>query len=243
LKAILDPPTFSGLVISGAAVYAHFTQSQKCWAHLLRKAIKLTLLDPGNADYRTFTDRLLAIYRAACRRPGDGLLGEAGRARKVVGFEDEIYSLCEPWWLAVGPPLAGLAHDFELLINEVMRLMLAQQLFTFVTAQAVEQPNGQTQPVASTNNEAERTLRGVAQARGTGRTSKTLRGARRQTIMTGVLESLRVYLAEYTIGSVLAEIKRWSAAGRSCFVELLGELRITPAGESTLDLVFGTSSG
>ena len=39
LKEILDPETFAGLVISDdAAVYANFTQAQKCWAHLLRKA-------------------------------------------------------------------------------------------------------------------------------------------------------------------------------------------------------------
>ena len=40
LETILDPTTFPGIVISDdAAVYADFTNSQKCWAHLLRKAI------------------------------------------------------------------------------------------------------------------------------------------------------------------------------------------------------------
>jgi hypothetical protein len=214
LKAILDPATFAGLVISdNAAVYAHFTQSQKCWAHLLRKAIKLTLHDPDNADYRNFTDRLLAIYHEACRSQGDGRLSEAGRVRKVEVLEGAILSLCEPWWLVGGPPLEGLAHDFQLLIHEVMRLMLTQQLFTFVTAKPAEQPNGKVQPVSGTNNEAERVLRGAAQARNTGRTSKTLSGARRQTILTSVFESLRVYLAEYTIWSVLTEIQRWATAG------------------------------
>ena len=49
LKRILDPETFAGIVVSDdAAVYANFTHSQKCWAHLLRKAIKLTLLEPDN---------------------------------------------------------------------------------------------------------------------------------------------------------------------------------------------------
>ena len=244
LQAILDPATFAGLVISDdAAVYAHFTQSQKCWAHLLRKAIKLTLLDPDDGDYRTFTDRLLTIYQEARRSQGDGRLSDVGRARKVVALEDEIYALCDPWWLAEGPSWEGLAHDFQLLIDEVMRLVMAQQLFSFVTAPPVAQPNGQTQLVPSTNNEAERTLRGPAQARATGRTSKTLRGARRQTILTSVLESLRLYLAEYTIGSVLTEIKRWSVVGRSCFAELLGKLKIAPAEESTLDRVFSPASG
>src|SRR5476651_2007055 len=52
LEQILDPHTFAGLVISDdAAVYANFSQSQKCWAHLLRKAIKLTLQEPDNLEY------------------------------------------------------------------------------------------------------------------------------------------------------------------------------------------------
>jgi transposase len=60
LKEILNPETFAGLVIrDDAAVYANFTQAQKCWAHLLRKAIKLTLQDPNEPEYRQFTDRLL----------------------------------------------------------------------------------------------------------------------------------------------------------------------------------------
>ena len=58
LKQILDPATFAGIVISDdAAVYTNFTNSQKCWAHLLRKAIKLTLLDHENMEYRKLADR------------------------------------------------------------------------------------------------------------------------------------------------------------------------------------------
>lgn len=86
-----------------------------------------------------------------------------------------------------------------------MRLLLERELFTFVTAKPVEQPNGATQPVGGTNNEAERTLRGPAQTRKTGRTSKTIAGARRQTILTSVLESLRLYLTSFTLSSVIEE--------------------------------------
>jgi len=58
LKEILDPATFAGTVVSDdAAVYANFTKSQKCWAHLLRKAFKLTLQDQNNPEYRRFADR------------------------------------------------------------------------------------------------------------------------------------------------------------------------------------------
>src|SRR5271170_2367411 len=98
LKEILDPETFAGVVISDdAAVYANFTQAQKCWAHLLRKAIKLTLQDPNEPEYRQFTDRLLAIYYKACRVQRDGRLSAAGRARKVTALDEEIFKLCDSW--------------------------------------------------------------------------------------------------------------------------------------------------
>jgi hypothetical protein len=244
LKQILDPALFAGIVISDdAAVYANFTAAQKCWAHLLRKAIKLTLQDPNNLEYRRFADRLLEIYRAACRLQRDGRLRDAGRTRKIAALDDEILELCGPLWVAELPPLEGPDNDYRLLANEVMRLMLAQELFTFVTAQLVEQPNGETRTVGATNNEAERTLRSPAQARKTGRTNKTIHGARRQTILTSVLESLRLYLPTFTLTSVIAEIRRWIETGRSCFTELLEKLTICPPQRSVLDRVHPHPSG
>jgi transposase len=244
LQAILDPATFAGIVVSDdAAVYANFTQSQKCWAHLLRKAIKLTLLEPANAEYREFADRLLEIYRAACRVQRDGRLGDAGRVRKVAALDDEILDLCAPLWIAELPPLEGPVDDYRLLCNELMRLMLAQQLFTFVTAAPVKMPNGEATLVAGTNNEAERTLRSAATARKTGRTSKTLRGARRQTILVSVLESLRQQLTTFTLSSVIDEILHWSDAGLSCFAKLLAKLQLMPPSKSRLDLVLPGPSG
>jgi transposase len=244
LKVILDPETFAGIVISDdAAVYAHFSAAQKCWAHLLRKAIKLTLVEPNHVEYRRFTDRLLAIYRAACRVQRDRRLGEAGRARKVADLDDAIFDLCAALWFADLPPCEGPANDYRLLVKEVMRLALVQELFTFVTAPPVPQPIGTTKPVDGTNNEAERTLRGAAQARKTGRTNKTRNGARRQTIVTSVLESLRLYLRDFTLSSVLEEIKRWWAAGRSCFTTLLEKLKLVVPEESILDQVLPSPSG
>ena len=163
LKKMLDPASFAGIVISDdAAVYANFTESQKCWAHLLRKAIKLTLQDPNNTEYRGFTDRLLEIYREACRVQRDERLSDEGRARKVRVLDAEIFELCVGMWLADLPPMEGLENDYRLLVDELMRLMLREELFTFVTAKPTTQPNGTTKPVDGTNNEAERTLRGAA---------------------------------------------------------------------------------
>jgi transposase len=244
LKEILDPATFAGIVTSDdAAVYANFTQAQKCWAHLLRKAIKLTLQEPNNPEYRQFTDRLLEIYRTACRVQCDGRLGDAGRDRKVAELDDAILELCGPMWAEDLPPLDGPDNDYRLLVNEVMRLMLAEELFTFVTARAVEQPNGETQPVGGTNNEAERTLRAPAEARKTGRTNKTLAGARRQTILTSVLQSLRLYLPTFTLASVIAETKRWVETGQSCFTKLLKKLKLRLPEHSVLDRVLPQPSG
>jgi transposase len=228
LEEILDPATFAGLLISDdAAVYAHFSQSQKCWAHLLRKAIKLTLQEPDNAAYRQFTDRVLALYRQACRVQRDGRLSAAGRDRKVADLEDALLELCAPMWSLELPPLAaGPENDYRLLVNEVLRLALNKQLFTFVTAEPTVQPNGASQPVAGTNNEAERTLRRPAEARKTGRTNKTLVGARRQTIIVSVLESLRLYLPQFTLAGVIAEINRWRQAGQSCFTALLKKMKL-----------------
>ncbi len=238
LKEILDPATFAGTVISDdAAVYAHFTKSQKCWAHLLRKAIKLTLEAPNHAEYRRFADRLLEIYRAACRVQQDGRLGDAGRARKVGELDDAILELCGPMWAADLPPLEGPDNDYRLLANELMRLMLAQQLFTFVTTPPVQQPNGESRPVGATNNESERTLRSPAQARDTGRTNKTMAGARRQTILTSVLQSLRLYLPTFTLASMIAEVQRWVEQGRSCFAKLLKKLKLHLPDHSVLDRV------
>jgi hypothetical protein len=233
---ILDPATFAGLVISDdAAVYGRFTKSQKCWAHLLRKAIKLSLREPDNVKYRQLTDELLAIYREARRIQADGRLGTEGRAAKVVLLEERIAELCGWSWLNNTGPIAGLEDDYRLLTAELMNLCLQQQLFTFVTEPAATQPNGQTLPAPGTNNEAERTLRPSSEARKTGRTNKTSAGARRRTVLTSVLESLRLYLPKFSLGSVLEEIKRWSEVGQSCFQELVKKLNLQAPQKSILD--------
>ena len=196
-------------------------------AHLLRKAIKLTLLEPTNAEYRRFADRLLEIYHASCRVQRDRRLSAAGRTEKVAMLEDEVFHLCVAMWAAELPPGEGPEDDYRRLCNELMRLNLAQQLFTFVTAAPVQKPNGEMMAISGTNNESERTLRSPAQARDTGRTNKTSARARRQTVIVSVLESLRQYLSSFTLSSVIEEIGHWLEAGRSCFARLAAKLGLT----------------
>jgi transposase len=239
LEKILDPRTFGGVVISDdAQVYANFSQAQKCWAHLLRKAIKLTLQEPRNLEYREFTDGLLEIYRQACRAQRDKRLGGAGRAARVRELDDQIVELCAAEWVLELPPLpASPANDYRLLVGELMRLMVDEQLFVFVTTEPARQPNGKSEPVSGTNNESERTLRNPAMARDTGRGNKTFVGARRQTIIVSVLESLRVYLPTFTLAGILAEVNEWYKKGQSCFSRLLRKMKLKTPTESILDQV------
>ena len=236
LKQILDAATFAGIVISDdAAVYGSFSKSQKCWAHLLRKAIKLTLQCPDNSEYRQLADELLDVYRTAVRVQRDGRLSDTGRARKVDALENRIVELCSPTWFAERPPGEGPDDAYRLLCNELIRLLREEQLFTFVTAAAVETPLGETKPVPGTNNAAEQGLRNPAMARDTGRTDKAVAGTRRRTVVTSVLESLRQYLPSFSLATVVAEVTRWTVCGRSCFEELLRKLNLTCPDKSILD--------
>lgn len=85
LAEFLDKQSFAGVHISDeAAVYQDFPQRQKCWALLIRKAIKLPLQDPKNATHRHFADRLLEIYAQAKRIRADGRLLDSTRKYRVA---------------------------------------------------------------------------------------------------------------------------------------------------------------
>jgi transposase len=209
LDQMLPPDVFDGIGVSDdAAVYqGRFVQAQKCWAHLLRKAIKLTLLYPRKQKYRRFLDRLLALYYAAKRAAADGRLAEAGRKQRVAELEGRLCDLCRPYWHDTTPAMNPHERDFTNLVNELVRLLLAEELFTFVLVPEVE----------PTNNGMERRLRSPAQDRKAGRTSKTEAGAHRRSVVVSVLESLRANLEKFTLSNVLEEVGRWMNEGISLF--------------------------
>src|SRR5438093_1001822 len=143
LDQMLPPEVFVGIGVSDdAAVYqGRFAQAQKCWAHLLRKAIKLTLLYPRQQKYQRFLDRLLELYYDAKRAAGDGRLAEAGRKRRVAELEGRLCDLCRPYWRDTAPTGKPHEQDFTNLVNELVRLLLAEELFTFVLERDVEPTN------------------------------------------------------------------------------------------------------
>lgn len=113
LQAILDPETFKGLVFSDdAPVYAHFTHAQKCWAHLLRKAIKLTLQDPNKESYRKLADELLDIFHEANRLLHDQRFSDAGRQRKVDDLVKKVFALCAAHLCGASARHPGLRSAF-----------------------------------------------------------------------------------------------------------------------------------
>jgi transposase len=225
LDQILPPEVFDGIGVSDdAAVYRdRFTQGQKCWAHLLRKAIRLALLYRRKKTYQRFLDQLLQLYYDAKRTAADGRLGQQGRERRVCALEDRLCDLCLPYHHGTTRDLKPHERDFANLIDELLRLFLTEELFTFVLVPEAE----------ATNNLSERLLRGPAQDRKAGRTNKTAVGAHRRSVIVSVLESLRANLETFTLASVLEEVGRWMNEGISLFARQWRALQAKPAAEDT----------
>ena len=114
-------------------------------------------------------------------------------------LDDELLALCAGRRFDEGPTPDEIENAYHCLVDELLRLMPAQEMFTFLLEAGV-----------GGSSKAERELRPTTLARRTGRTSKTLRGARRQKILHRVLESLRKQPSQFTLSTVVAEVLRWS---------------------------------
>jgi transposase len=212
LESILPPDRFAGIVVSDdAAVYrGRYARTQKCWAHLLRKAIRLALLYPRQRTYRRFLDELLQLYDDAKRAAADKRFGEQGRKARVAELEGRLAGLCLRYGQESRPDQQPHERDFANLVHELADRLADEELFTFVLEPGVE----------ATNNVSERLLRGVAQDRKRGRTSKTPAGAQRRSVIVSILETLRANLPEFTFASVVREVRRWMEEGTSLLDQL-----------------------
>lgn len=214
---ILPRDVFQGIGVSDDyAVYRNrFSKGQKCWAHLLRKAIKLMLSYPENPRYRKFFEELLTVFREGKRLQKDGRLSDTGRRRKLEELEDRFRSLCSRFRPEEEQRQAPGGEDYAALLKELVRCLADAELFTFVLHPEVE----------ATNNVSERTFRNSAQARNTNRTSKTEAGAKRRSVISSIFTSLRQNLKELTLESILEEVTGWCRTGQSLFRRQLQELR------------------
>jgi transposase len=219
LAVLLKKGEFQGILVSDdAAVYQGFSVAQKCWAHLLRKAIRLTLLKPRRTRYREFLDALLDIYRQGKAIAADKRLCEVGRRARVDRLADAVLECAGDRCADTSTPTDDTERDFLNLTREIIRLLGEDELLTYVIHPEAD----------GTNNESERSLRGAAQDRRTGQTSKTEHGARRRTVIASVLDSLRLSLPKLTLQAVVAEINRWEHEGGSCFRRMVDSLHLPP---------------
>lgn len=204
---------FRGIGVSDDyAAYKHlFSDHQLCWAHLLRKGIKLMLQHPSELHYRQFLDDLYDLYQQAVRWQKDKRL-TVGRAQKVEILKAHLRQLC------------GRAHetiDTEMMpTHEQTSIRLQNELINGINALFVFVANPQVEP---TNNRSERNLRREAEVRKGGRTSKTQPGAQRRSIIMTILATLNTRFQTFTLDHLLAELARWRELGLSRFqTELAG---------------------
>lgn len=204
---------FEGIGVTDdyGAYQSLFSEHQLCWAHLLRKAIKLMLQHPEQTEYKAFLDDLYRIYQQAVRWQKDQRLS-VGRVDKVNILKNRILKLCR----GSGTPIdketmSTQQQTFIRLQNELVNGV--ESLFVFVAHPQVE----------PTNNRSERNVRREAEVRKGGRTSKTKQGAARRGIIMTVLATLNTRFEVFTLEILLAEIDRWVETGLSLFqAELAG---------------------
>ena len=212
-------PLFAGIGVTDdySAYKKLFTQHQLCWAHLLRKAIKLALQHPDEKQYATFLDELFSIYQEAVRYQKDGRLS-IGRAQKVLDLQEKIRSLCTCYGETIDEnAIPDHEATFIRLQNELVDNV--DCLFVFVEHPQVE----------PTNNRSERNVRCEAEIRKGGRTSKSDAGAKRRSIIMTVLMSLRTRFTKFTLDTLLREVEQWIEQGCSIFEKELAELKMANA--------------
>lgn len=212
-------PLFAGIGVTDdyCAYKKLFTQHQLCWAHLIRKAIKLALQHPDEKQYATFLDELFSIYQEAVRYQKDGRLS-IGRAQKALDLQEKIRSLCTRHGETIDEDtMSDHEATFIRLQNELVDNV--DCLFVFVEHPQVE----------PTNNRSERNVRCEAEIRKGGRTSKSKDGAKRRSIIMTVLMSLRTRFTKFTLNTLLTEVEQWIEQGCSIFERELAELKMANA--------------
>jgi hypothetical protein len=207
---------FAGIGVSDdyGAYQSLFSEHQLCWAHLLRKAIKLMLQHPEETAYKTFLDELYRIYQQAVRWQKDQRLS-VGRTDKVHRLQSRIRKLCGD---------AGTAIDAETMTTHQQTFIrLQNELVNSIDALFVFVAHPQVEP---TNNRSERNVRREAEVRKGGRTSKTQQGAKRRGIIMTVLASLNTRFEIFTLDNLLAEVARWIDTGISLFQAELDSIKL-----------------
>jgi len=176
-----------------------------CWAHLLRKAIKLMLEHPEEQQYGEFLNELCDIYQQAVRFQKDQRLS-VGRIERSQQLKAKVVALCTRAGEKIDTQIMSI-HEatFVRLQNELVNGLAA--LFVFVVHPAVE----------PTNNRSERNVRREAEVCKGGRTNKSEPGAKRRSILMTVLTTLNTRFPKFTLEQLLLEVQGWIEPGCSIF--------------------------
>lgn len=230
---------FNGIGVTDdyAAYKSLFSQHQLCWAHLIRKAIKLAMQNPDETEYAEFLDTLCSIYDDAKQVRDDrkSSTTEAAKSENKVDsseivkqLQDRLESLCtrrEEKIITLkaaekaNPPIQATADHiatFILLQRELADNL--DKLFVFVANPEVEPTNNGSEPI----------VRHEAEIRKGARTNKTAKGAKRRGIIVTVLASLQTRLSTFTLSNLLSEVDRWLEAGSSLFEQELQAIQVNP---------------
>lgn len=224
-----------GVTDDYAAYKSLFSQHQLCWAHLIRKAIKLAMQNPDETEYAEFLDNLCLIYDDAKQLRDDRKSSTTDAARSDEGvdsteivkrLQDRLKSLCtrrEEEIITLkaaeksNPPIEPTAdHTATFILLQRELADNVDNLFVFVAHPEVE----------ATNNISERNVRREAEIRKGARTSKTEEGAKRRGIIVTVLASLQTRIATFTLSNLLSEVDRWLEAGCSLFEQELQAMQV-----------------
>lgn len=226
---------FAGIGVTDdyAAYKNMFSEHQLCWAHLIRKAIKLMLQNPEETEYVEFWDRLCSVYHdakelskeVAISTEGDRLNTAEGRRAVIEELQARIRSLCDrrDEVIVTTKAAAKTQPSIEPTALHVATFILLQReltdnldcLFVFVEHPEVE----------PTNNRSERNARREAEIRKGARTSKTAAGARRRSTIVTVFGSLQTRLNNFTLANMMDEVQQWATAGVSLFQRELDAIK------------------
>ena len=214
LDKILPRELFRGTGITDCyQIYVdRFDKAQKCWAHLLRKILKLHLLYPKNKEYENFLKKLGKIFSESKKLKQENL-PITEKEKQIIDFRKQIHELCtrKDEKLPKDTP-----KDHREFVN-LQKLLVKNigDLFTFVINENVD----------PTSNLIEQALRKTALQRNAYQTSKTDAGACRKSILTSVISSLKQNLPIFSLEMVLEEVIRWQEEGRSMFEKQLAQVQ------------------
>lgn len=219
LDKILPRDIFKGIGITDCyKIYEnYFTKAQKCWAHFLRKIIKLMLLHPDKKQYRQFFEQLFGLFNKGKTVKQNKTLTQRQKENEIEKLKQAIQTLCTEKDTKMNKNTPKDKREFVNLHKNLIRNI--NSLFTFVLHKEVD----------PTNNDAEQGLRFTAKARNNYQTSKTEKGSKRRSVIASVLASLKQNLPQFSLKTVTEEVIRWQQEGQSLFQKQLEQLQLQRA--------------